>query len=54
MTDTTIEQKWFYRITLLILISALEPAVLQSQSNFTNWIPHNFLRQVGFSYNNLL
>jgi hypothetical protein len=54
MTDPRLELKWFYRIALFILLIVAGYVALQPQYNFAHWIPHHFLRDIGFSYSKLL
>ena len=42
------------RITLFALIVALGYVVSRPSYNFAHWMPHNFIRQLGGSYESLL
>jgi len=54
MTYPWLEPKWFYRITLFTIIVGFGYVVLQPHYNFAHWVPHSFLRGIGFSYSSLL
>jgi hypothetical protein len=42
------------RIILLILIITLTYVISRPSYNFAHWIPHNFIRQLGLSYDSIL
>ena len=54
MTYPCLELKWFYRIALFTIVIVFGYVALQAQYNFAHWVPHSFLRGIGFSYSSLL
>lgn len=43
-------QVWFWRALLLLLISSMAYVTTRPLYNYAHWIPHQFLRKMGVSY----
>lgn len=54
MTDPTPIRKWFCRTALVLLVISVCLVVFRQSYNFAHWVPHNFLRSIGLSYDALL
>lgn len=46
--------KWFYRFVLLTLFLSMTYLATRSSYNMAHWVPHNALRELGVSYQQLL
>lgn len=45
---------WFCRLILMILLSCMIYVVTQPSYNYAHWVPRQFLRTIGISYEALL
>ncbi|RBP51538.1 hypothetical protein [Arenicella xantha] len=50
MNQASSYMKWFYRILLLMLFTAMSFLVTRSGYNTAHWMPHNILRELGLNY----
>lgn len=46
--------KWFYRLILSLSLMGALYVVTRPAYNFAHWVPHSFLRSIGFSHAQLL
>ncbi len=46
--------RWLCRLSLATMAALFAYVVTRPSYNFAHWVPHNFLRRIGFDYSTLL
>lgn len=54
MNDSSPYIKWFYRTALVAFCGPMIYVVTRPSYNFAHWVPHNIIRRLGVSYEDLL